>query len=47
MMGLMPFRARGLVKFNRTVHRAMVGDGERGKFQLMRLSTSRSSRQAP
>ena len=35
--GFDAFLARGLVKFNRAVHRAVVGDGERGKFQLMRL----------
>ncbi len=35
--GLDAFRARGLIKFNRAVHRAVVGDGERGEFQLMRL----------
>ena len=29
--------ARRLVKINDAVHRAVVGDGERGKFQLMRL----------
>ena len=34
--GFDAFRARGLIKLNRTVHRAVVGDGERGKFQLVR-----------
>ena len=35
--GLDAFRARSLIKINRAVHRAVVGDGERGKFQFMRL----------
>ena len=35
-MGLMPF-SRRLVKVNDAVHRAVVGDGQRGKFQFMRL----------
>ena len=29
--------ARRLVKINDAVHRTVVGDGERGEFQLMRL----------
>jgi len=45
----MPFTRARLVKINDAVHRAVVGDGERGEFQLFiaLLSTSRSRRQAP
>ena len=35
--GLDAFLARGLIKLNRPVHCAVVGDGERGEFQFMRL----------
>ena len=34
--GLDAFRAGGLIKFDDAVHRAVVGDGQRGKFQFMR-----------
>ena len=34
--GLDAFRASGLIKFNHAMHRAMVGDGQRGEFQLVR-----------
>jgi hypothetical protein len=36
MMGLMPFPRR-LVKIHRAVHRAVIGDGERGELQFVRL----------
>ncbi len=35
--GLDAFFARGLVKINRAVHRAVIGDGERGELQFMRF----------
>src|ERR1017187_10227558 len=35
--GLDALLARGLVKINDPVHRAVVGDGQRGEFQFMRL----------
>ena len=34
--GLDTLGAGGLIKFNDAVHRTVVGDGERGKFQLVR-----------
>ena len=35
--GLDALFARRLVKINDAMHRAVVGDGERGEFQFMRL----------
>src|ERR1035437_3097403 len=35
--GLDAFRPRRLIKINCAIHRAVVGDGERGKFQFVRL----------
>ena len=34
--GFDAFGARGLIKFDDPVHRAVIGDGERGEFQLVR-----------